>query len=715
MGAFFAFMCGRFGARGGFSLQNTRPNQDIFIGIKDGDRKSNSPLVCLPFYQPAAEDVSGTIVAANPQQIRRHYGWATDHWAAGDLRFAIYSPFGELVEPDKYHPSMLRVCLLPAVLASVTIDNSTGTETKTGIFAINFNQSGARLFAEQQGWHGRKRVGFGLGTSIGVQAMLDAERGISPEEEPFAVMLNTPQEGLTSDAPMHGLGTCPGIGFEVPAGKTQTLVIALGVYVDGAVTTGMEGRYYYARHFSSLNDVLDQALRAWDAISSGSAELDRMLLDSGVSSEQQFLIAHATRSYYANTQLLDVAGKPFWIVNGGDTGVMNPLDHAVDQVFWELKHNPWVVRNRLDNWVRHYSYYDQVKVAKRVDEGPPSAEHTSSISQDYDVVPGGISFCHDMGVANNFSPAGHSAYELPHKIGRFSYTTQESLCNWILIAASYVARTGDVAWLRQNVATVLSCVTSMVNRDHPVQSKRDGVMCCDSARCGRGRETTTYDSVEGALAQARDNLYLAVKCWAAYLGLELMSNNLQNVFANQAINDCVNRCADTIAARFNGGDFIPASFQRDRKAPAARTLAAIEALAFPLYWATCENAPLPATMTFGEKGYKQPTAALKKHMQTLLRDPEGRNVTTDGGLKLFSSSPVTWMSKIAIVQHVAREVLYLDDDPEIADAFRRADAAHLRWQTDGGGCNGCTDEFDSGKARAGRNSPRCITTALWMK
>lgn len=715
MGAFFAFMCGRFGARGGFSLQNARPNQDIFIGIKDGDRKSHSPLVCLPFYQPAADDVSGSIVAANPQQIRRHYGWATDHWAAGDLQFTIYSPFGELVEPDKYHPSMSRVCLLPAVLASVTIDNSAGTETKTGIFAINFNQSGARLLAEQQGWHGKKRVGFGLGTSIGVQAMLDAERGISPEEEPFAVMLNSPQEGLTSDAPMHGLGTCPGIGFEVPAGKTQTLVIALGVYLDGNVTTGMEGRYYYARHFSSLSDVLDQALRAWDAISSGSAELDRMLLDGGLSIEQQFLIAHATRSYYANTQLLDVAGRPFWIVNGGDSGLMNPLDHAVDQVFWELKQNPWVVRNRLDNWVRHYSYHDQVKVAKRVDEGPPAAEQPSSISQDYDVVPGGISFCHDMGVSNNFSPAGHSAYELPHKVGRFSYTTQESLCNWILIAASYVARTGDVAWLRQNVATVLSCVTSMVNRDHPVQAKRDGIMCCDSARCGRGRETTTFDSLEGPLAQARDNLCLAVKCWAAYLGLELMSNNLQNVFANQAINDCVNRCADTIAARFNGGDFIPASFNRDRKAPAARTLAAIEALAFPLYWATCENAPLPATMTFGEKGYKQPTAALKKHMQTLLHDPEGRNLATDGGLKLFSSSPVTWMSKIAVVQHVAREVLYLDDDPEIADAFRRADAAHLRWQTDGGGCNGCTDEFESGKARAGRNSPRCITAALWMK
>ena len=521
---------------------------------------------------------------------------------------------------------------------------------------------------------------------------------------------------MIADSPAHGLGACPGVAFEVPPGKTRTLVVAIGVHLDGVVTTGMEGRYYYTRHFSSLTDVLDQALRGWEAICGGSIDLDRELVESGLSHEQQFLLAHATRSYYANTQMLDVAGKPFWIVNSGDSGIMNALDQAADQVFWELRNNPWVVRNRLDNFARTYSYYDQVKVAKRTAEAPPKAEQATSISSDYDVVQGGISFCHDMGVANNFSPCGHSAYEMPHRVGRFSYMTQEQLCNWILMAASYVAKTGDVHWLRQNVATVLSCVTSMVNRDHPVQTSRDGIMCCDSARCGRGRETTTYDTLEGPLAQARDNLYLAVKCWAAYLGLELMFNNLQNLYANQAINDCVNRCADSIAAKLDEMGFVPAIFQRgQRGGSTTRTLAAIEALVFPLYWATCENAPLPATMTFGEKGYKQPTAALKKHMQTLLRNPEQRNLFPDGGLRLFSGSGHSWMSKIAIVQHVVREVLYLDDDPAIAEIFKQADAAHVRWQTDGNGCAGCTDEFDSGQARAARSSPRGVTTALWLK
>ena len=29
-------------------------------------------------------------------------------------------------------------------------------------------------------------------------------------------------------------------------------------------------------------------------------------------------------------------------------------------MFWELDRNPWVVRNLLDNFVRHYSYVDTV-------------------------------------------------------------------------------------------------------------------------------------------------------------------------------------------------------------------------------------------------------------------------------------------------------------------------------------------------------------------
>ena len=63
------------------------------------------------------------------------------------------------------------------------------------------------------------------------------------------------------------------------------------------------------------------------------------------------MIAHATHSYYGSTQLLEVDRQPFWVVNEGEYCMMNTLDLAVDHVFWELEHNPWLVRNLLDTFV----------------------------------------------------------------------------------------------------------------------------------------------------------------------------------------------------------------------------------------------------------------------------------------------------------------------------------------------------------------------------
>ena len=76
------------------------------------------------------------------------------------------------------------------------------------------------------------------------------------------------------------------------------------------------------------------------------------------------MISHATHSYYGSTQLLEVEGQPLWVVNEGEYCMMNTLDLAVDHVFWELEHNPWLVRNLLDEFVRRYSYTDEVKVYK---------------------------------------------------------------------------------------------------------------------------------------------------------------------------------------------------------------------------------------------------------------------------------------------------------------------------------------------------------------
>lgn len=731
MGACFSFTLGRFGGRGGFSLRpGQQPNHDIYVGVKHGDRSSSSPLVCLPFYQPPDPSNVNPNLTTFPHQVTRHYGWASDRWVTPDFEFTIYTPFGAIVEPGSFHPAMLRVCLLPAIVAQFTIDNMAGTETKTGVFAMNFNQDGAHVLPAQQGWRGKKRVGFGLGRQIGVQATLENDRGITPREEPFPILRGSADEGLRASTPVHGLGTCPGIGFEVPAGKQQTLIIALGTHLDGVVTTGIEGRFYYTRHFSDLTDVLDQALRGADAIRNGSHELDRSLTHSALSRDQQFLIAHATRSYYANTQLLDVAGEPLWVVHSGDGGMMNQLDDAVDQAFWELKHNPWVVRNRLDNFAKYYSYHDRLK--RNTNGQPPS---------NGDLAPGGITFCHDMGAHFNFAPAGHSSYELPDQTGRFSFSAQEQLCNWVLLAASYVARTGDSEWLRRHEQTIDACFASMWSRaglspedvterahEHKLASTegRDprarvaSLMALDTERCGTGSETVSYASLDSTFAPARGNLYLAVKTWAAYLGLAHLYHRLGRTNGHYAM--CIESASAAAAtmARHAGPDgVLPAVLEADSDARATRCLAAVEALIFPVFWLSCEQPPIESTSEqakswFGNGKYQTFLHALKQHARAILGDEQGRELFADGGMRISSTSDKSWPSKLAIFQHIAREVFYIDDDPQVCDLFAKADSAHVKWQTDAAACGWC-DEFDAGRATSARFSPRGVTTALWLK
>src|SRR5215471_4136790 len=70
MGAFLSFTCGNFGTRGGVGVQIGQPgNQDIYIGVKEGDRKSDSVPRCLPFYKGTTHDATAAfLVEAGPQE-----------------------------------------------------------------------------------------------------------------------------------------------------------------------------------------------------------------------------------------------------------------------------------------------------------------------------------------------------------------------------------------------------------------------------------------------------------------------------------------------------------------------------------------------------------------------------------------------------------------------------------------------------------------------
>jgi xylan 1,4-beta-xylosidase len=708
MGAFFSFTCGHFNTTGGLAAQAGKPgNQDIFIGVKDGDRKAKSPLRCLPFFS-GAKDVAADaflveqagkakeqpqLTAYSKTDIQRFYGWASDRWVTPDLQFTIYTPFSEIPDPQNATAQSMREALIPAVVAELTVDNTHGKTTKTALFALRFNEPGIRLIPDL----GPGRLGFGLRRHLGVAGeMLDS----NADTPAMPILAWAPDVGLAANVPVHHLGGCPGITFEVPAGQKRTLRLAFGCYLEGPVTTNLEASYFYTRYFGSLNDVLGAALDSYDMAVVRAAERDHELATSNLSPDQQFLLAHSTRSYYGSTQLLDLGGKPFWVVNEGEYCMLNTLDLSVDHVFWELRQNPWVIRNLLENFVKHYSFRDQVKV--------PDGKGG------FKLAPAGISFCHDMGVHNNFSPIGTSSYEIAELDALcFSHMTQEQVCNWTLMAGCYVAATGDLDWLNQNAPIIRDCYLSMLARDHVDEKKRTGVMQLDSYRCGeKGSEITTYDSLDHSLAQSRNNLYIATKCWATYLTIAMMFQKLGKTKLREEAIQSAALAAKTVARNMGPDGFIPAVFEKGNPGHGSRILPAIEGLIYPLYWRSFDDTL--AKDALDPKGrYAEMLTALKKHTQTLLTDPENRNRFPDGGIRLSSTSANSWMSKIALFQQICREYLGFEN----ADARQvAADAAHVKWQTEGDSAYwAMSDQIVNGVAQGSKYYPRCVTTILWMK
>jgi hypothetical protein len=308
MGAFLSFTCGHPTAGGGIGREIGKPaERNIYVGAKRGDRHSIAPIRCLPFIrrsiaaraptadgpilsasyraeQVPASSAASSIAIYEPDEIRRHYGWATDTWATADLAFAIYTPFGSIPEPGS-DLDRLRISLLPAVIATLTLDNRTGDQPKTGVFAIDFVEPGTRLIHGGDA-HPTKR-GFGWRRQLGVLGVIEDSNPRSAEDL-FAFQRWSVAEGVSDINPVYELGTCGGLAFEVPPRSTRTLVLGNGAYLDGVVTTGLEGRYSCTRLYSGLDEVLATALERADELQARSHRLDSTLLTSALWPDQQF-------------------------------------------------------------------------------------------------------------------------------------------------------------------------------------------------------------------------------------------------------------------------------------------------------------------------------------------------------------------------------------------------------------------------------------------
>jgi hypothetical protein len=734
-GAFASFSVGRHGRKGGFGLELGGPaDQDVYVAIA----RPGEPVRALPFYSgadargaeaytgesaAATSAASGTSLAWRPfaeSEIQRAMGWASDTWTAGDLTFRLLTPFDHLPEIEGVNDEALRRHLLPALLAEVSLDNTGGDGEAFAFFGVG---AGDPLRPLSDATAGRLR-GMARETQWGFAVVPDNTHAAEDVREVASWGLLEAVARASSDVvpPLHRLANRGGVLLRVPPGQRRTYTLALGFFRGGVVTSGIAGSYLYTRLFPDLEAVLgyaiEHAAELRETAERRDAELDRA---THLNDERRFLLAHATHSYHGSTMLLhderavlprvpfhsagsradlpgdaNAAHRPLWAVNEGEYRMLNTFDLTVDHAFWELRFHPWTLRNTMDLFVARYSYLDEAQDA--TDPRRPR-------------FPGGISFTHDMGVANQFSAPGYSSYERPDLDDCFSYMTQEQLCNWCLCAALYGLPNrlsavhlpgGDPLWLAARRPVLHACLDSLINRDGPA-GLRDGVMSLDAARCASGQEITTYDSLDASLGQARANGYLAVKTWAAYRALGRCLAAVGDDDEAALADEQAALAARTIAGHFDAeSNAFPAVFEAGNEGYASRIIPAIEGSVYPFVLGDAEA--IAETGPFGEI-----VTLLKRHLETVLVpglcvDP------ASGGWKLSSSSDNTWMSKIFLCQFVAESVLGVP----LADAF---DAAHARWQRDGNSRDWAfTDQVRSsdGYDLGSRYYPRGVTAILWL-
>ncbi|MBA3686043.1 MAG: beta-xylosidase [Planctomycetes bacterium] len=693
LGAYASFTCGKFGAGGGLTIEGAKPaTQDLVIGWIERD----GTVRALPFYTGAVQDLSnfaaGGTSASKRQPLgdglTRRMSGGSDTWSVGDLVFSIYTPVVPLPDPAVAGETALQEAILPVVTASLRLTNH-GSEERHLVFGIG---AGAACYR--------------LGLTGGAQAVgWGRDFGIAALDQPgLQAWVNWNEQDWFEQRRDHLLGSSCGFVLPVPAGATRELQLVLGFCRQGPVTTGIEASYYYARAHPTVTSVLAAGAARYVALKRRAEEMDRELEASALDEHRRFLVAHAERSYWGNTQLLDRGGDPLWVVLEGEYAMINTFDLTVDMLFYELRRNPWTVRNVLDLFVERYGYVDHLarpaadakRLSHEFTRDPKRLAATVSPPATTGL-PGGLSFTHDMGVQGHFTPPGTSSYELSGLVGCFSYMTCEQLYNWVLCATGYVVASGDHAWLAARHPVLLACLQSALNRDDPEASRRTGVASLDSSRCEGGWEITTYDSLDPSLGQARNNLYMAVKGWAAHLGLSRLFELIGDAPRKADAEVAARRAAGTIVARFDPAiGYIPAVFEGGN---VSAIIPAIEALVYPLEW--------KLDKALDRKGpYAELIETLGKHLAAVL--VPGRCLFADGGWKLSSTSDNSWMSKIFICQHVAEQVFGIVAAPD-------SHAAHAHWQQVGSAEWAMCDQIIAGKAIGSRYYPRCVTADLWRE
>lgn len=647
-GAYSSLMYGLDERSGGFShASGGVASSGLLVGFVDAKGATLMPFVKTRATFPA-------------ESVKRTLRACTDEWTAPDLSWTHYTPVWKLPDWDKASPDQRRQFLLPATWIEFTLDNRVGNIARTFVFGLP-QEGQAQEFCD-----GAYR-GFAFKNGTNTDALIAPREACELVQGEQARALNPLVAGSL-------------LVVKLAPGQLKTFRVIVAHYDTQSFTGALSAGFFYTSLFKSLDEVIAHAALTFEAAKARCAQVNAQLENSGQNAYRQYLAAHALHSYLYNTCLLrDPQGQPVFCEMEGQYAFVNTFDLTIDHSFYQLSMHPWTLRNVLDRFADHYSYRDEV-----ID---PRTGQTH---------PGGLTFTHDMGRGLQFSAEGTSAYEKRVQVNM----TVEELLNWVLCAGLYWKNTGDDAWLRQRAGIVRDCLQSLVARDEPDARQRRGIISLVNHPKGMSEEITTYDALDASLKQVRDNLYIAVKCWAAYVALDAMLASLHEDQGATTARQQAERAANTVVGYWNAQDrTIPAIFKSSNK---ARIIPAVEGLIYP------QQMGLAQAVAF-DGPYGKMIQVLRDHLDSVLKpgvclDP------VSGGWKLSSTHTTTWQSKVYVSQFIAENILKIRD-PRTGGPV---DAVHASFQVLGG--TGCwSDQLgsDTGWQRGSLHYPRGVTSSLW--
>lgn len=679
-GSYSSFIIGLTGSGGGFTLSDVKPpNNNIYIGyFRKGEKLNLFPYFtdyCRRLDELSSENhesiehnrKNDNVELINESIFKRKLNWCTESWENEFINFKLITPFTRIPDPKNIEPEMAMFYFAPVIFAELTFNNSSSKKHMEGLFALRGIR---RVLSDSTN-------GLLLGGANGVSYGF----AVKPDETVSELLSRDIVKAVNNqDLKIRRLGTEGGLKFNIKPGEKRRYYLVLGTYQGGYITSYIKTQFYYSYFFSNLEDVLSYGIDNLSLYLKEAHKKDKELESMRFNENKKYLISLATRSYVANTELLvNKKAELVFIVNEGEYQMMNTLDLTVDQVYWEMWFTPWTVKNELDFFIKNYSYYDKVKdVSGKIADG-------------------GISFCHDLGVANMFSPKTCSSYELEGLNGCFSYMTHEELLNWLITAAIYIFLKSDIEWAELKNDVFKQILDSIIKRD----GNDDGIMDRDSIRCESGSEITTYDCLDESLGQARNSLYLAVKTWAGYVCLENIFNLLDIVDLKELSFNKAVLCAETIISNFKKDEqYIPAVFGNGNS---SRIIPAIEGLIYP--WIINDKDAVSPDGRF-----KELFKCLKAHFTGVLK-PGFCIDEKSGGWKLSSTSSNTWLSKIFLNQFIAENILKAENH-----GWDKWDSIHSSWLANECKLWAATDQVrsDTGKDLGSRLYPRLVTSFLWM-